>query len=134
MPSTPPRPTARMRRGAYGQRLARRYLEERGYRILHENYRCRWGELDIVALDGDCLVFVEVRSRTGNTAGTPEESITRVKARRLALLADVYRDEQSEAHLPENFRIDLIAVDLDIAGGLPVLRHLHNAVEAPRDS
>lgn len=130
MPRKLPKPTPRMRRGAYGQRLARAYLEGLGFRIVEENYRCRWGELDIVALDGDCLVFVEVRSRTGNAFGTPEESIVPAKARRLALLAQAYRAERGSAGLPDEERIDVVGVDLDPAGGPPVLRLVRNAIEA----
>ena len=53
-----------------------RFLKEKRYRLLDANYRCRWGEVDIVAQDGDELVFVEVRTRRGAQYGTPDESVT----------------------------------------------------------
>ena len=56
-------------------------------RLLDANYRCRWGEVDIVAQEGDELVFVEVRTRRGAEYGTPEESVTAAKARRLIVTA-----------------------------------------------
>lgn len=62
--------------------MAGRFLQEKAYRLLDANYRCRWGEVDIVAQEGDELVFVEVRTRRGAEYGTPEESVTAAKARR----------------------------------------------------
>lgn len=128
---TPPegRPTARMRRGFYAQHAASRRLTDIGFRILEENYRCRWGEVDIVAIEDDCLVIVEVRSRSGRGFGTPEESITSTKARRLALLVDAYRDDRSHLDLPEDSRIDLVAVELDRRGNVTRLDLIRNAVE-----
>lgn len=62
--------------------MAGRFLQEKAYRLLDANYRCRWGEVDIVAQEGDELVFVEVRTRRGAEHGTPEESVTAANARR----------------------------------------------------
>lgn len=67
--------------------MAGRFLQEKGYRLLDANYRCRWGEVDIVAQEGDELVFVEVRTRRGAEYGTPEESVTAAKPRRLIATA-----------------------------------------------
>ena len=67
--------------------MAGRFLQEKGYRLLDANYRCRWGEVDIVAQEGDELVFVEVRTRRGVEYGTPEESVTAAKSRRLIATA-----------------------------------------------
>ena len=61
--------------------MAGRFLQEKAYRLLDANYRCRWGEVDIVAQEGDELVFVEVRTRRGAEYGTPEESVTAAKSR-----------------------------------------------------
>ena len=62
--------------GNLGERLAAGKLTEMGYRVICTNWRCEIGELDIVAWHGDCLAFIEVRTRRGGRAGTPEESIT----------------------------------------------------------
>ena len=67
--------------------MAGRFLQEKGYRLLDANYRCRWGEVDIVAQEGDELVFAEVRTRRGAEYGTPEESVTVAKSRRLIATA-----------------------------------------------
>ena len=67
--------------------MAGRFLQEKGYRLLDANYRCRWGEVDIVAQEGDELVFVEVRTRRGAEYGTSEESVAAAKSRRLIATA-----------------------------------------------
>ena len=114
--------------GAWGEGHARRYLEDRGYAVLDTNYRCRWGEVDIVARQGPELVFVEVRTRRGAAFGTPQESITAAKSRRLAATAQDYLQkhglEQAE------WRIDLVSIHLDVSGKLLAVDHLENAVEA----
>ena len=112
-------PTARTRRGRYAQQAARSLFEDAGLSIVEENYRCRWGELDIVARENDVLVFVEVRSHTVSAFGTPEESITSKKTTRLRLLADHYRST----------RIAVVAVDLTPRGDVTEIRVVENAVE-----
>ena len=120
-------PTRRSRLGSRGEDLARGYLSEKGYAILETNYRCQWGEVDIIARDGQCLVFVEVRTRRGGAYGTPEESITREKAQRLIATAQSYLEERN---IPgREWRIDLVSVELDQRGRLEPLRHIQNAVE-----
>ena len=130
MTSQPSRgPTARTRRVTYAQRVTPLALEGSGLEVIEENYRCRWGELDIVALGSDTLIFVEVRSHTVGSFGTPEESITLKKAARLRLLADHYRSARAHLDLPASTRIDVVAVDLDRRGGVTDLRIIENAVE-----
>lgn len=77
------RPGAGPRKGSEAERLARGYLEARGLKRLAANYRCRYGELDLVMRDGDMLVVVEVRSRRSDRHGAPEASITHRKRRSL---------------------------------------------------
>jgi putative endonuclease len=73
--------------GRYGEDVAAEFLQRAGLRILQRNWRCREGELDIVARDGDVLVFCEVKARSGGGFGAPVEAVTAAKARRLRLLA-----------------------------------------------
>src|SRR5690625_7247556 len=75
--------------GAFGERLAVQHLSAAGWTVLERNWRCRYGELDIVALDprGRALVFVEVKTRTGDGCGGLAESVTEAQGRRLRLLA-----------------------------------------------
>ena len=101
----------RYRTGRAGEAAARRHLEELGYQIIEQNYRCPLGELDLIARDNETIVFIEVRSRTGNAYGYPEESITAEKARRLRNLALYYLKTNRLNEAPS--RIDLIAVMLE---------------------
>ena len=103
------------------------FLEKRGYRIRETNYRCPEGEIDLVAEDNDCLVFVEVRTRTSLEFGSPEESITPTKRERLRAIASQYL--QSHDNLPQLYRIDVVAVELDPKGKLSRIELIENAVE-----
>ena len=109
--------------------MARLALEESGLEVIEEDYRCRRGELDIVARGSDTLIFVEVRSHTVGSFGTPEESITLKKTARLRLLADHYRSARAHLDLPEFTRVDVVAVDLDRRGGATDVRIIESAVE-----
>ena len=100
--------------GQLGEELACRELKKKGYRIVERNYRCRYGEIDVVTQKKGCLVFVEVRSKRGTAFGTPEESMTTQKKQRLTASAMNYLEEH--AGLPENWRVDFVAVDLDASG------------------
>jgi putative endonuclease len=97
--------------GILGEKLARDYLRKRGYRIRESNYRCPEGEIDIVAEQGDYLVFVEVKARRSREFGVPEEAITADKRERLRLAAARY--QQAHEKLPQLWRIDVVAIELD---------------------
>jgi len=111
--------------GRRGEDLAAQYLAGKGYEIIARNWRCRAGELDLVAGDGGCLVFVEVRARRGRALGSPEESITPAKQARLASLAEAYVQMQDWAG---DYRIDVIAIEYDRRGRLLRVDHYENAV------
>jgi putative endonuclease len=97
--------------GKIGEEAACQFLQQQGYAIIENNFRCSLGEIDIVARDQRVTVIVEVRTRTSLTYGSPEESITTEKARRLKRLALSYLQNH---HLSaEPCRIDLIAVMVD---------------------
>ncbi len=119
--------THRIRLGKWGEDVAVRFLQEKGYVLVATNYRCRWGEVDIVAQEGDDLVFVEVRTRRGVEFGTPEESITPAKARRLVATAQEFLQEHDLVHA--DWRIDLIAIRLDGDRRVPDITHLRYAVQ-----
>ena len=112
--------------GILGEKLAGDYLEECGYRIWETNYRCTEGEIDIVAEHGEFLVFVEVRTRRGREFGSPEESITPAKMEKLRTLAARYRQNHDE--LPESWRIDVVAVELDTMNNISRIEIIENAV------
>ena len=111
--------------GQKGEQAARDYLEQKGYRIIETNYRCRLGEIDIIARDGDMVVIVEVRTKTGLAFGRPEESINQEKARKLHRLALQYI--QSNYHREVSSRIDLVAVMIEKSSGLVKdIKHIKN--------
>jgi putative endonuclease len=110
--------------GRMGEVLAARYLEDRGYRILVRNWRCRRGELDIVAEHGHDTVFVEVKTRSALGYGHPFESVTPVKRARLRSLAVAWCSESDRR--TANIRIDVVGVLLK-PGRRPVIEHLSGA-------
>ena len=111
--------------GRRGEDLAASLLTAKGYDILDRNWRCETGELDLVARDGPCLTFVEVRTRRGRTMGSPEESITPAKQARLISLGDAYVQAHDWAG---DWRIDVVAVEMDQHGRLLRVDHYENAV------
>lgn len=118
---------ARKRLGDWGEDLAVRYLQERGYVIRARNYRySNVGEVDLVTERDGQLVFVEVRTRRGNAYGTPEESITSSKQVRLAEVAQAYVQEHGWAG---DWQIDVVAVELARTGHLLRVTHIPNAIE-----
>ena len=76
--------------GSTYEEIAVKYLEKKGFQILERNYRCRFGEIDVIALDGETLVFLEVKYRAGNSCGSPAEAVSREKQRRICRVADWY--------------------------------------------
>ena len=112
--------------GAYGEQLAAEYLTRRGYEIIVRNWRCAAGEMDIIARQGETLVFVEVRTRRGTRLGSPEESITPAKQARLVSVARTYLAETDCADC--DWRIDVIAIVLDRRNRVARFNHLRWAV------
>ncbi|GGB19865.1 UPF0102 protein [Flexivirga endophytica] len=111
--------------GQHGEEEAARYLQLQGLTVIERNWRCREGEIDIVALDdiGDCLVIVEVKTRTSERFGRPVEAVTPVKARRLRVLAARWLADH-----PINtsrIRIDVIGM-LYRPGALVEVEHLQD--------
>ena len=76
--------------GQRGEERAIAYLCACGYSVIERNFRCRFGEIDIIARDGDALAFVEVRTRSDGRRGTALETVTPAKQRRIARVADYY--------------------------------------------
>jgi ribonuclease HII len=120
-------PLGSRRLGQLGEGLAAQHLEEQGYAICERNYRCSVGEIDIVALDGECLAFVEVRTRKSKRFGSPEESVTNAKKQKLVEVAQTYLQEHES--LPLDWRIDVVSVELSRRGKLERLELFKNAVE-----
>ena len=114
--------------GAAGERLASEHLERRGFRILERNFRTRWGELDIVAYDGETLVFCEVKARRDRAGGvTPLESVHARKRSRVRRMAASWLVERTARPRAAELRFDAIGVTIDRAGRLLELVHLEGA-------
>lgn len=95
--------------GAYGERVAERYLIGEGLAILERNWRCSEGELDLVAREGSTLVACEVKTRSSNAYGSPHEAVGPEKLDRLQRLVVRWATERLGA-TPPDIRVDLVAV------------------------
>ena len=112
--------------GKTGEDLACGELERRGYAILARRYRRRGGELDIIARDGQTLVFVEVKARRGRAFGDGAEAVTPLKRRRIVQLAMDYMTRNRLENSP--CRFDVVSVDVE--AGRPVVEVFQGAFDA----
>jgi putative endonuclease len=108
---------SRINLGKEGENLAAAYLERAGYEILERNYRCPFGEVDIVAREGGSLVFVEVKSRRSESFGEPELSVGREKQRKIARVSLDYLQKRSA--LSARARFDVVTVKM-LPGGVRI--------------
>lgn len=111
--------------GRQGEEAAARYLEKNSYQVLCRNYSCRLGEIDIVARERETIVFVEVRSRSSDDYGLPQESVTSRKKMKLRQLAWHYL--KAAGKTGAGFRFDVIALLFDGDGRVKKLEHIENA-------
>lgn len=98
--------------GDWGENLAADYLRTAGLKIMRRNYRCPKGEIDIIACDGECVIFIEVRTRTSGNRGYAEESIAQKKLQRLRTLGAYYLMEQGYREWPM-LRYDVVAINIE---------------------
>ena len=110
--------------GMKGEAAAARYLEHVGYEIVERNWRCPAGEADIVAFDGDMLVFCEVKTRTNIAKGFPSEAVTAEKRARYEKIAAWYLCDYGEVNIP--IRFDVIAL-LVLKDDRAMVKHYVNA-------
>ena len=120
------RMAAALRPGQAGEDAACAYLRGCGFAILHRNFRCRSGEVDVVAKDGDTVVFVEVKERHGASHGEGHEAVTFGKRRRLVRAATIYAAARGLSESPVRF--DVVSIDHD--GGTRRIRHDRGAFDA----
>jgi putative endonuclease len=114
--------------GARGESFAVQKLEERGYHIRDRNWRTLEGELDIVAEEGDTIVFIEVKARTSRRFGWPEEALTKKKRQRLIKAALAYLDAYQIVET--NWRFDFFAIEWSPEGDLVRMEHLIDVIQA----
>jgi putative endonuclease len=113
--------------GSAGETIACRHLERSGFTILARNYRCRSGEVDIVARDGAATVFVEVKERHGASHGQGLEAVTFGKRRRIVRAARLFAASRGLSESP--IRFDVVSVDWG-SGAEPHIRHDRDAFDS----
>lgn len=113
----------RRKEGSFGEELAAEFLQKNGYLILERNYRFGRGEIDLIAKDGEELVFVEVKARRSISYGPPEDAITPAKERQILAVAEGYLYEKKIDIQP--CRFDVIAIRY--VKGKADIRHIKNA-------
>lgn len=107
--------------GKRGERLARDYLREKGYQIIATNYRCVFGEIDIIAKIGDLIVFVEVKTRQSDRFGAPYEAVNWVKFDKFSRSAQLWSSQYNMGNLSQ--RLDIISI---VLSDPPKIEHLQN--------
>ena len=117
------KPTDSQKRGLAGEAAAARCLRKKGMKVLVQRYRCKFGEIDLVARDGDTLVFVEVKTRRSAEHGAPFEAVTSEKQRHISRVALDYLRRLGNPEIPVRF--DIVEV-IDSGGGLEC-EHIPNA-------
>lgn len=114
--------------GRQGEAIAVQALRAHGYQIIDQNWRCRIGEVDVVAQEGGEWVFVEVKARHGASYGTPEEAVTDVKRSRLLQVGAAYLSEHDCEDVA--WRVDVVAIELGQTGRVRRLSIYRDAVRA----
>jgi putative endonuclease len=114
--------------GARGARAAARFLQRRGYIIVARGQRDRLGELDLVAVDGRTIVFVEVKTRSSNDGGHPADAVDQEKQRRLTRAALAFQKQHDLLEYPARF--DIIAITWPVNTSRPHIEHFRHAFQA----
>lgn len=110
--------------GNLGENLALKHLKSKAYRILARNFRSKFGEIDIIAIHENDLVFIEVKTRWSQSFGPPEEAITPWKIRRIIKTGQYFKLLHPE--LPDSLRLDAVVIDLDNQGRLERIEIIKN--------
>jgi len=114
--------------GSYGESLAREFLQAKGYLILEENFRNKLGEIDLIALDGKTVCFIEVKTRQSTDHGQPYEAINSWKIRKLSQMATFYLKHKYHS-LEVLCRFDVISI-LQGKENSPAIQHIKNAFDS----
>jgi len=109
--------------GKWGEQAAAEFLLERGYVIVTQNFRTPYGEIDLVARQGEITIFIEVKTRTSNKMGLPEESINLRKRQHMISAAEYYAAESEIDH----WQIDVLSIE-GKPGSEPVITYFENAI------
>lgn len=117
----------RHRLGRAGEEVAAAHLVRRGYEIVARNHRTRFGELDVVAFDGETLVFCEVKTRRAGPGASPWDALGPSKQKRVRTMAAAWLAETTERPYSAELRFDAIGVMFDARGALVGLDHVEGA-------
>jgi putative endonuclease len=112
--------------GHRGESLAAGFLENMGHIILYRNYRTPYGEIDLIAIQGNTIAFIEVKTRANSSLGPPEISITPRKAEHMRNAAEYYIQEHPDQS--NEWRIDVISIQIEDNGSPPNIVHFENAI------
>ncbi len=119
-------PARRQSLGRFGESLAGAFLKNKGYLILEQNWRTPYGEIDLVARQGESIVFVEVKTRSSRSLGPPEISITPRKAEHMRSAAEYYIQQHPDVH--GDWRLDLVAILLQPEATPATIDHFENVL------
>jgi len=111
--------------GKEGERFAERYLQQKGYKLVERNYRCRGGEVDLILLDRKVIVFVEVKTRSDHKFGSPLEAVAARKQKKMIQAAEFFLNQKG-LHNREA-RFDVIGISW--LGQQPAVEHIENAFD-----
>lgn len=113
--------------GKLGEDIAETHLKNLGYVILDKNFRCKCGEIDLIAVNSGYICFVEVKTRYGTKFGTPAESVNYFKQKKISKTAEVYISFKKIAD--SNFRFDVIEVMLNNNNNEFLVNHIEDAFQ-----
>lgn len=119
------RPLTTYERGRKAEQEAELYLRRRGYKVIARNVKTKLGEIDLVALKGKLIVFVEVKARSSDEFGTPVEGLSPKQQRRIRQAAELFLSKRGWSERDRRF--DLIAVELDGQGYTRHIEHIPDA-------
>jgi len=111
--------------GKEGERVAERYLKNKGYKVVERNYRCAAGEVDLIVVDRRVIVFVEVKTRSDDRFGTPVEAVHPAKQRKMAKTAQFFLNQNGLEEREARFDV----VGISWPGRTPIVEHIENAFE-----
>ncbi|PJA01307.1 hypothetical protein COX75_00090, partial [bacterium (Candidatus Gribaldobacteria) CG_4_10_14_0_2_um_filter_33_15] len=118
--------------GILGEKIAEKYLKEKGYKILEKNFKRKWGEIDIVAKKKNKLIFFEVKTlqQTPDEIFLPEDEVDFKKKKQLRKITQIYLSEK-KIPLESDYQIDILAIRLPPRAGLSKMKieHFENAIE-----
>ncbi|MFA5532481.1 MAG: YraN family protein [Candidatus Shapirobacteria bacterium] len=114
------------KKGREGEEIAREFLIKKGFRLIESNYNNKLGEIDLIMVDKDILIFVEVKLKVGDRFGTPEEMINKYKLSRIRRIAEGFLILETIAKNYQKYRIDAVCIVLDEYKKIERINHYEN--------